>query len=116
MKQHRILVTGGAGFIGSHLVERLVMSDDTEVVVVIDKLSMGSRSNLAHLHSPKLTIIDGNVADYEQMALILNRYEIEVVCHLAVSPLVFSLKEPKLVIDNIIQMQTTLLECQRAGF
>ncbi|HEY2329162.1 MAG TPA: NAD-dependent epimerase/dehydratase family protein, partial [Verrucomicrobiae bacterium] len=42
--QKHILVTGGAGFIGAHLVERLLK--DGKTVVVIDDLSTGSRDNL----------------------------------------------------------------------
>src|SRR5579872_130621 len=43
----RTLITGGAGFIGSHLAERLLGMD--EEVVIIDDLSTGSMSNVAHL-------------------------------------------------------------------
>jgi len=57
----RILVTGGAGFIGSHLVERLVARGDN--VVVIDDLSTGRRENLAHVDMSRVTFIDGKVAD-----------------------------------------------------
>ena len=41
----RILVTGGAGFIGSHIVDSLVLRGDT--VLVVDNLSTGKRSNLS---------------------------------------------------------------------
>ena len=43
----KVLITGGAGFIGSHLADRLLASDDE--VLVLDDLSTGSMSNIEHL-------------------------------------------------------------------
>ncbi|HTU23610.1 MAG TPA: NAD-dependent epimerase/dehydratase family protein [Gemmataceae bacterium] len=54
------LVTGGAGFIGSHLVESLI--EQGRCVRVLDDFSTGLRANLAHLH-PAPEIIEGDVAD-----------------------------------------------------
>jgi nucleoside-diphosphate-sugar epimerase len=45
----RALVTGGAGFIGSHLCERLLLGEGYDVVVCMDNLRTGSRENVAHL-------------------------------------------------------------------
>src|SRR5690606_9182986 len=56
----RLLVTGGAGFIGSHLVERLVA--DGHEVRVLDDLSSGQRSNLAAVAS-SVELIEGDIAD-----------------------------------------------------
>ena len=53
----RVLVTGGAGFIGSHLVDALVERGDD--VVVLDDLSTGSTANM----HPKATLVEGSVAD-----------------------------------------------------
>ncbi|MBO0700766.1 MAG: GDP-mannose 4,6-dehydratase, partial [Zavarzinella sp.] len=54
------LVTGGAGFIGSHLVDALVRHG--QPVRVLDDFSTGLRENLAH-HGTKIEIIDGSIAD-----------------------------------------------------
>lgn len=57
MRYSRVLVTGGAGFIGSHLVERLVR--DGIETIVLDDLSVGKRENLP----PGVTLIQGDVRD-----------------------------------------------------
>ena len=57
----RALVTGGAGFIGSHLVDALVARGDE--VVVIDDLSTGRRENLAGALDAGAELIEGDIAD-----------------------------------------------------
>ena len=75
-----ILVTGGAGFIGSHLVERLLK--DGKTVVVVDDLSTGSLENLAALKaSPRLRFIQSKISG----CAVLERLaaEAEFIFHLA---------------------------------
>ncbi|MDH1265471.1 NAD-dependent epimerase/dehydratase family protein [Pseudomonas sp. GD03944] len=73
-----ILVTGGAGFIGSHLVDALLAQGHQ--VRVLDNLSMGKRSNLP-LDNPNLRFIEGDVAD---AALVLEAVSgCQAVVHLA---------------------------------
>lgn len=58
--ERRCLVTGGAGFIGSHLVSLLL--DRNDHVVVVDNLSTGRRRNLDHLDQRRLAFMHGNVS------------------------------------------------------
>jgi UDP-glucose 4-epimerase len=57
----KYLVTGGAGFIGSHLVEVLLQQGHT--VRVLDNFSTGKADNLASLRSPQLEVVTGDIAD-----------------------------------------------------
>jgi UDP-glucose 4-epimerase len=78
----RVLVTGGAGFIGSHLTDRLLgRSDD---VLVIDNYATGRRDNLPS-EAPGLTVIEGDIADGQLVAEALERFVPEVVVHAAAS-------------------------------
>jgi nucleoside-diphosphate-sugar epimerase len=65
-----IVVTGGAGFIGSHLVERLLA--DGEAVVVIDDLSTGALDNLRGMSgNPKLTVIESKISACAQLPKVV---------------------------------------------
>jgi UDP-N-acetylglucosamine/UDP-N-acetylgalactosamine 4-epimerase len=62
----RILITGGAGFIGSNLVERLLAREDIEQVRVLDNLSTGSIKNIEEFEqNGKLEFVLGDIRDYE---------------------------------------------------
>lgn len=117
MNPKNVMVTGGAGFIGSHLSHALFDIQSVNKIIIIDNLLMSSLDNIKEIVAAnRVEFIKGDVCDYNLMAFLLNKYEIDTVYHLAVSPLVLSLKEPNFVIDNIVGMQKTILECQRKGF
>jgi UDP-glucose 4-epimerase len=76
----RVLVTGGAGFIGSHLVEALL--GEGHEVVVLDDLSTGSRANVEHLlGGPRFRLEVGSVLDRERCHRAIA--DADVVVHLA---------------------------------
>jgi UDP-glucose 4-epimerase len=84
----RILVTGGAGFIGSHLCERLV--HDGNNVTIIDNFSTGAKSNLQNLKdSENLTFIEGSVLDTNVLNSLIK--ETDYVFHLAAAVGVFNI-------------------------
>lgn len=75
-----ILITGGAGFIGSHLVERLLAGGKS--VVVVDDLSTGSLDNLQSVRVyPSLRVIESRISACVELARLAA--EAEVIFHLA---------------------------------
>ena len=77
----RALVTGGAGFIGSNLVDALLERGDQ--VSIVDDLSSGKESNLESALGRGATLHRGDIRDGEQMAEIVGREQPEIVFHLA---------------------------------
>ncbi len=59
----KTMITGGAGFIGSHLADALLQREDE--VIVFDNLSSGNRKNLQD--NPKLTFLEGDILDFESL-------------------------------------------------
>ena len=84
ISQSSILVTGGAGFIGSNLVRHLNAVAD-EPVVTLDKLTYaGHRENLAGLaHPERHTFVHGDICDREACAELLARHRVRAILHLA---------------------------------
>lgn len=87
------LVTGGAGFIGSHLVERLV--EDRTKVLVLDNFSSGSRENLKRVDKGKLRVLRKSIGSYDVVQSALKRADI--VYHLAALSLGMSIVRPRFV-------------------
>ena len=77
----RSIVTGGAGFIGSHLIDRLVARGDE--VLVLDNLSSGKEEFLAH-HTSQVTHIDVDITDFDAMSPHFKG--VDVVYHFAANP------------------------------
>ena len=76
----RYLVTGGAGFIGSHLADRLIGRGDE--VLALDDLSTGSARNVAHLaDEPRFRLAEGSILDHPTMVELMR--DVDAVVHLA---------------------------------
>jgi len=111
-----ILVTGGAGFIGSHLVDRLLAEGGWRVTVVDDFNDFYSpeikHSNIAeHVKSSDYRVVDADIRDTSTMIALFAEYKFDVIAHLAaragVRP---SLAEPKLYAETNINGTLNLLE------
>lgn len=77
----KVLITGGAGFIGSHLADRLIAKGDK--VLVIDNYSTGRRDNLTP--NSNLTVVEGTIANAEILNKVFDEFKPEVVVHAAAS-------------------------------
>jgi UDP-glucose 4-epimerase len=105
--EKHILITGGAGFIGSHLVERLL--GERRRVVVIDDLSTGAIENLTTVHGhPGLRFVQARVSDCPELAEVISGAE--AIYHLAAAVGVeLVLKEPVRTIRTNLQETDALL-------
>jgi UDP-glucose 4-epimerase len=84
----RVLVTGGAGFIGSHLVDRLLL--DGHSVSVLDNVSTGQRSNLdRHDKNSNFTFINGSILDQDLLRKCVDG--VDYIFHLAAAVGVFTI-------------------------
>lgn len=112
----RVAVTGGAGFIGSHLVDRIAL-EVPEALVVIDDFSLGRESNLAVARSrfPSLRVHRTDASDLPAMRSIFESEGVEVVFALAVIPLGASLELPERTVRINVSLATTACELLRRG-
>ena len=106
-----ILVTGGAGYIGSHMTHALAERD--EEVIVLDNLSTGFDWAVA----PEATLLVGDVGDAELLKMIFATHEIEAVVHFAGSIVVpESVENPlKYYANNTVNSRTLIEAAVQAG-
>lgn len=108
-----ILVTGGAGFIGSHLCKRLI--NDGHQVVAVDNLSNGCESNLNSLiNNPSFIFYVIDVNNTTKLRNLFEKYPFEMVFHLAANADVAKGEEnPHQDITNTLQTTLNVLEVMR---
>ena len=115
IKNKSVLITGGAGFIGSHLVDALAEKDPDNLVVV-DTFFIGKKSNLEKAEQiyPQLKVYKQDASDQEMMGTILKNEGIDVVFNLAVIPLPASLTRPRWTFEQNIDITLSVCELARA--
>lgn len=104
----RAVVTGGAGTIGSHIVDQLTSSGVTDVVV-LDNLVRGRRENLAAaLDHPGVTLVDGDICDRDLVHDVIRGAD--VVFHQAALRITQCAQEPRLANDVLVNGTLNVLE------
>ena len=116
-----ILITGGAGFIGSHLVDRLLVEGGWRITVVDDLNDFydpaTKRENIsAPLANPDFKLVEADIRNQEALAQVFSETNFDCIVHLAaragVRP---SLKEPRLYVETNINGTLHLLELARSN-
>jgi UDP-glucose 4-epimerase len=114
LKNKVVAVTGGAGFVGSHLVDSLI-NEEPEEILVIDNYFLGLNSNLKNVlsQSNSVRVAPLNLACWNEVAHIFEETTIDIVFDLATVPLPFSLKCPVEAYLMNIDMGITVAELAR---
>ncbi len=106
----KILVTGGAGYIGSHTVQQLLARGES--VVVLDNLSTGFPQSV-----PGATFVEGDVGDQKRVGALLDEHGVQTVIHFAAHTIVpESVSDPlKYYGNNTCQTRSLLAACAAHG-
>ncbi len=109
----KMLVAGGAGFIGSHLIDALL--EEGHEVVCIDNFFIGTRKNIEHLQNhPHFSFYEQDLCDFEALSGVFNKEKFDFVFHLAAnSDIQASAKNPQIEYHKTYTTTFNLLECMR---
>jgi UDP-glucose 4-epimerase len=100
MKSQRVLITGGAGLIGSHIADQLVQRDVQEIVI-LDNFVRGRRENLAGaLATGRVSIIEGDIRDRKLLAEVMQG--IDLVFHQAAIRITQCAEDPRLALEVLV--------------
>ncbi len=105
MKNKRVIVTGGAGFIGSNLVEKLVADNE---VLVIDNLHTGSHDNLREFESENLKVLNQDAKSVHDLD-----YEADYVFHLGFYSASPMYRNDPFLVSEVVAGMTSVLEYAR---
>jgi UDP-glucose 4-epimerase len=108
LRNARVLVTGGAGLIGSHIVDRLVLEPAAEIIV-LDNFTRGRRENLsAAMQTGRVSVVEGDIRNPATLAEVMKG--IDVVFHEAAIRITQCAEEPALAMDVLVQGTFNVLD------
>ncbi|MEW6008502.1 MAG: GDP-mannose 4,6-dehydratase [Candidatus Omnitrophota bacterium] len=106
-----ILVTGGAGFIGSNLVE-VILKDKVKKLIVLDNFVAGKKENIENFQNDRrFELIAGDIRDYGLVKKLVQKSDL--IFNLAASKLVVSLEHPRVDLETNILGTFNILEAAR---
>lgn len=113
--KRKILVTGGAGFVGSCMLDKLI-ADPDHFVVVLDDLSTGNISRLPEVHQDRWKFIKCNVNSYRDLSAVMMAFQFDYVFHYAaVVGVQRTLLNPVSVLQDINGFRYLLDLCKNTG-
>jgi len=113
MKNKRILITGGAGFIGSHIADQALAGGAREVIVY-DNFVRGRLANIEDaLSQGRVTVIDGDIRDRERLSAAMT--DVDIVFHQAAIRITQCAEEPRLALEVLADGTFNVLEAAVAA-
>ena len=111
----RVLITGGTGFLGSHLTRRLEMNRDVDsITIVTTDIRQKNSLKTLEVNLDKINIVKGDIRDFDFLKLLFNEYEFDTVFHLgAISEVRKCQSDAKLAFDVNIGGTVNVLEVCR---
>lgn len=112
-----VLVTGGAGFIGSHLVDHLI-GEKARKIIIVDNFFLGKLSNLekAKKTFKNLFVFNKNAEDYDFMKSVIGKNKVDIVFNLATKCLPYSFVNPEETFMVNVNISSTLLKLLRKRY
>lgn len=108
LQNKRVLITGGAGLVGSHIADLLAQEEAAEIII-LDNFTRGRRANLAQAETQgHLVIVEGDIQDRELLANVMKG--VDVVFHQAAIRITQCAKEPRLAVDVLANGTFNVLE------
>lgn len=108
MQNKRVLITGGAGLVGSHIADLLVAEGAAEIIV-LDNFTRGQRQNLAQVQeSGPLVVVEGDIRDRQLLADIMQG--VDIVFHQAAIRITQCAQEPRLAMEVLANGTFNVLE------
>lgn len=108
------LITGGTGFLGSHLVERLLSEEENEITVVSTSIRDKNSIKSLKVDLEKINLVVGDIRDFEFIRKLFNEYEFDYIYHFgALSEVRKCQSDAKLAYDVNIGGTVNILECAR---
>jgi UDP-glucose 4-epimerase len=113
-KDARILVIGGAGFVGSHLVDQL-LAEPVKEIIVLDNLVRGKKHNLINaLNDPRVQLVEGSIMDLDLLKRLMQNTT--YVFHLAALWLFECVHQPRSAVEvNIVGTYNVIETAHQAG-
>jgi UDP-glucose 4-epimerase len=113
IRMNRVLITGGAGLIGSHIADQLVRDSNPEIVV-FDNFVRGRRENLAWaLSHGNVRVVEGDIRDTRKLREVMNG--IDLVFHMAAIRITQCAEEPRLALEVLADGTFNVLEAAVAA-
>jgi UDP-glucose 4-epimerase len=114
LEDARVLVIGGAGFVGSHLVDQLTLEPVREIVV-LDNFVRGTPDNLRQaLRDPRVRVVEGSITDLDTLRAVMDGTD--YVCHLAALWLYECVHQPRAALEvNVVGTYNVIEMAHAAG-